>query len=145
MVNHYNLCSHSPPVRPAPPVSTDMHLTLYNISDILFQDKQPPLVRDKVNTVVSPLKGMMKTEQYIKDSDPQLSSANEEMSLLSVQQGRSQFRQSRPTPSRPIPPRPIPPHPIPRSRKIPSKHALMYFIEFCVGIIKEGRSVLLIW
>jgi len=82
MMNHYNLCYHFPPVRPVPDppkAPTGMHLDLYNVSDVLVE---PPLVRAKVITADS----QTKTE-CVKDSDPQLSSATEEMTLLSVQQG----------------------------------------------------------
>jgi len=39
MMTHSILCTHSPPVRPAPnppPVPAGMNLTLYNVSDVLF-------------------------------------------------------------------------------------------------------------
>jgi len=60
MINHYNLCSHSPPVRPAPNPPTrptNMHVVLYNISDPLFKDKQPSLnraSRSKLDTAANP-------------------------------------------------------------------------------------------
>ena len=60
MINHYNLCSHSPPLRPAPnpPTGpTDMHVVLYNISDALFKDQQPSLdttSRSKLDTAAVP-------------------------------------------------------------------------------------------
>ena len=58
MTTHSILCTHSPPVRPAPnppPVPTGMHLTLYNVSDVLFRSSTEST---RLNTAVTPPRAM---------------------------------------------------------------------------------------
>ena len=72
MICHYNMCSYSPPLHAPPnppPVPTNMHLTLYNVSNVLFQDKKPSLSRaskSKLEATVAPvLSSPQRDLQYV--------------------------------------------------------------------------------
>jgi len=91
MISHFNQCSHSPPVHPppdAPSVPTNMHLTLYNVSDVLFKDKKPSCSRASKSKLVQEAEDIPEPQRELhymnQDSRNRVAMTNYETGLSSA-------------------------------------------------------------
>ena len=118
MTTHSILCTHSPPVHPAPnppPVPTGVNAILYNISDVLFRPSLSRASRSRLDTAVPPPTNTSQREppHYVnQESYNQLCTNTQGTSSPDVLPSQPQLGSNHVSTQPPITPR----------RRVPGKH-----------------------